>query len=110
MDAKQLDALVNRLYSEWCLGQEKYLRVDTIKADLKDVIKRYTTSPEWKARVEGKDEDVAFDAVGELRDEVQDILMILQSDYVGNGRQLDRRINEMDLKIRTILEEALDLA
>ena len=60
--------------------------------------------------LEGKDEDVAFDAVGELRDEVQDILMILQSDYVGNGRQLDRRINEMDLKIRTILEEALDLA
>src|SRR5579885_3303562 len=109
MDTKQINALVDRLYTEWCLGQEKYLRVDVIKAELKEVITRYTSSREWMARVEGKEEDEAYEALSELRDDVQDILMILKPDYIGNGRQLDRRVAEMDLELRTILEEALGL-
>lgn len=106
MDIQKLEALVDRLYSEWCLGQAKYLNVAVIKADLKAVIIEHITSPEWKDRP--VDDDGYDEALGELVSEVQDILVILQPEYVGDGRQLDRRIGEMDLEIEDILKEYLD--
>ena len=106
MDAEKLNSLVDHLYSEWCLGQEKYLNVPAIKADLKSVITEHISAPEWKTR--SVDDDGYGESLSELVSKVQDILVVIKPDYIGCGRQLDRRVCEMDLEIEVILKESLD--
>lgn len=55
-----------------------------VKDDLKAVITKHITSPKWKTRT--KEDDGYDQALDDLTSEVQDILVILKPEYVGDGR------------------------
>lgn len=113
-----LQAFIDQLYTKWCLGQSRYIREDVVKADLK-----HKTVTFMKGKVymdyrkpvhqdtsadDLEEEEDWYNGVDELTTDLQDILVIIRGEYVGEGgRELDRRVEEMDLEVKGLVSAYL---
>lgn len=96
-------AFTRDLTEKWCLGTPQYVNHGQIRKDIRQILRKRDKDI---ARMLGDGKLMSNDGMMTMSLDIQSILMVVRDEYVWyDGRGLDPRIDEMDLKVRSLIEE-----
>ena len=103
LTSKSIAKFTRELVEKWCLGQPRYINYETMRKDIRAILREF----DEKARpvLSTDDETLSTDDFYKVSHDVQAILVVLKSYFVGDGRCLDMRVDEMDLDVQFEIEK-----
>lgn len=101
-----IKVFTQQLVSDWCLGDPDLVNMHAIRRAIRTLLRTFDRTTLLPALTKGETLEY-YDFVN-LAEKVQVCLVVIKVDYISyciGTRGLDLRINEMDVKVQTLIDE-----